>query len=83
MNHTRFMELALCRAVPDLCLGTLKPSRLGNLYKRLQKEVDKDLARLPRPSQADIRQICRKIEKFGLATGWLGETRHVGTLLSF
>lgn len=81
--HKRLTELALVRAVPDLTLGTLKPSRLRNLYARLQREVDKDLAKIPRVSQHEIRGIGRRIEKFGRATGWLGEQRHVGTLLSF
>jgi len=80
---SRFMELALCRAVPDLTLGTIKPSRLLNLYTRLQKEVDRDLARLPRPSWTDIRHIERRIMEFGKTTGWLNKQRHVGTLLSF
>lgn len=81
--NTRLTELALVRAVPDLTLGTLPPSRLGGLYARLQKEVDKDLSRMPKVSQQEIREIGKRIEKFGLATGWLGEERHVGTLLSF
>ena len=83
MKHTKFMELALCRAVPDLTAGTPKQSRLANLYNRLQKEVDKDLARLHPPSGAAIRQVERQIIEFGRVTGWLNKQRHIGTLLSF
>lgn len=81
--HERMMELALVRAVPDLVIGDMKPSRLKGLYGRLQREVDRDLARLPRPSQSEIRQIACRVNEFGKATGWLGQQRHVSTLLSF
>lgn len=81
--HERMTELALVRAIPDLTLGTLPPSRLKNLYARLQKEVDKDLAKISRPSQSEIYQIANRVNKFGKDTGWLGQERHVGTLLSF
>ncbi|NCC53852.1 MAG: hypothetical protein EOM20_21970 [Spartobacteria bacterium] len=81
--NKRMMELALVRAIPDLTIGELKPSRLKGLYERLQREVDQDLARLPRPSQSEIYRIADRVNEFGRATGWLGQQRHVSTLLSF
>ena len=76
-------ELALIRAIPDLTIGDLKPSRKKGLFLRLQREVEKDLALLPIPSQYDLDSIWDNIELFGKKTGWLNETRHVGTLFSF
>ena len=81
--YTRLMELALVRAVPDQHVNGMKPCRLRGLYQRLVKEVDKDLVKQPRPSDSDIRQIAKKIERFGEETGWLNENRHVGTIFSF
>ncbi len=81
--HERMMELALVRAIPELTVGKLKHSRLNGLYTRLQKEVDKDLARLPRPTKSEIYRIADRVNGFGKDTGWLGQQRHVSTLLSF
>jgi hypothetical protein len=81
--HERLMELALVRAVPDQHIEHMRPCRLRGLYERLIKAVDRDLARMPRPTDADIIKIGRRIERFGMDTGWLNETRHTGTLMSF
>jgi len=59
------------------------PSKLRGLYKQLIKAIDKDIVKLPRPSESDIQQIARHIERFGLDTGWLHESKHVGTMFSF
>ena len=82
MNE-RITELALVRAIPDQHMDKMRNSRLKGLYKKLLREVDRDISMLPRPSDADMRKIGRRIERFGMDTGWLGETRHTGTLLSF
>ena len=79
----RFLELALVRAIPDLTIGKPKPSRMKGLYARLQKEVDRDLSRLFPPTRAHILEAAFRINAFALATGWLNQQRHVGTLLSF
>jgi len=81
--HERLMELALVRAVPDQHAPHMKPCRLRGLYERLIRDVDRDLAKLPRPTDAEIRKIGRRIERFGMDTGWLGQERHTGTILSF
>jgi hypothetical protein len=82
-KHERLTELALIRAIPGMIKGNLKPSRTKNLYERLIKEVDKDLASLPRPTDSEIFEIGKRIEKFGQITGWLNNEKHIGTLLSF
>ncbi len=76
-------ELALIRAIPDLTIGELKPSRIKGLFLRLQKYVDKDLQRLPCPSQKDLDGIWDIVETFGHQTGWLQQKKHTGTLISF
>jgi hypothetical protein len=76
-------ELALIRAIPDLTIGELKPSRVKGLFLRLQKHVDKDLQRLPRPSEKDLDDIWNIVETFGQQTGWLQQKKHTGTLISF
>jgi len=81
--HERLTELALVRAIPGMIKGELKPSRMLGLYKRLIKVVDKELARLPRPTDAEIVKIGKRIERFGEETGWLNNEKHIGTLLSF
>jgi len=81
--HERLMELALVRAVPDQHIEHMRPCRLRGLYERLIKAVDRDLARMPRPTDADIIKIGRRIERFGMDTGWLDQERHTGTLMSF
>lgn len=84
MNNLRHLsELALIRAIPDLTMGTLKPSRKKALFIQLQKAVDKDLRKFPRVSESDLNKIWEIVQEFGRQTGWLNETRHVGTLFSF
>jgi hypothetical protein len=76
-------ELALIRAVPDLTLGELKPSRTAGLVTNLQKAVDKDLRYLPRINDTQIADIESIIKSFLLDIGWLDQKRHTGTYLSF
>ena len=84
MNNLRFItELALIRAIPDLTIGTLKPSKTLGLFKRLQKNVDKDLRLLPVPTESDKDRIWERVQEFGQVTGWLGQKKHTGTLVSF
>ena len=82
-NLRHITELALIRAIHDLTIGDLKPSRKKSLFIKLQKEVDKDLAKLPKPSEDDIDKIWETVEVFGKKTGWLNQARHIGTLFSF
>ncbi len=76
-------ELALIRAIPDLTIGKLKPSRNKSLFLQLQKSVDKDLRKFPRQSKPGLDRIWNTVQEFGRQTGWLNETRHIGTLFSF
>ena len=76
-------ELALIRAIPDLTIGTLKPSRKKALFLQLQKAVDKDLRKFPPQSEANLDKVWRIVQEFGKQTGWLNQTRHIGTLFSF
>lgn len=82
-NIRHLTELSLIRAIPDLSMGDLKPCRKRALFIRLQKAVDKDLRKFPHVSQEELDQIWSKVEEFGKLTGWLNQTRHVGTLFSF
>ena len=83
MKIRHLTELALIRAIPDLTMGDLKPCRKRALFIRLQKAVDRDLRKFPHVSQDELDQIWAKVEQFGKLTGWLNQTRHVGTLFSF
>lgn len=76
-------ELALIRSIPDLTLGTLKPSRKKSLFLRLQAAVDKDLRNFLGVTEKHIDEARILIEEFGRQTGWLNTTKHVGTLFSF
>ena len=84
MNNLRFItELALIRAIPDLTIGDLKPSRLKGLFLKLQKNVDKDLAKTRGLTKDDLDAIWERVQEFGQATGWLEQKKHTGTLVSF
>jgi len=82
-QYRKLSELALIRSIPDMTIGTLKPSRKKGLFLRMQKAVDKDIRDLPKPSDDDLSKIWETIEEFGRQTGWLNQTRHIGTLFSF
>ena len=82
MNHERLMELALVLSVPDQNIDSMRPSRLRGKYMQLRDVIYKDLLKTVNPAPADIDKIWKKIDRFGRETGWLHETRHVGTIFS-
>ena len=81
-NLKKLAELALIRAIPDLTIGKLKPSRTKGLFTKLQKYVDKDLIKI-NVTQDTINKLEVIINKFGDSTGWFKQTKHTGTLVSF
>ena len=84
MNPTtrKTAELTLIRATYNFS-GPIKPSRKKGLFEKLQKFVDKDLEKLTRIPDAEVRKAEAAIREFGNQTGWLDNPKHVGTLLSF
>lgn len=75
-------ELALIRAIPDLLTSDLKPGRLKNQYKRLQKEADKTLSQVTITPNEHI-LVGDMIGLFRERSGWGKGVRNVGTIISF
>ena len=75
--------LALCRALPDITRG-VKQGRLSNLYRRLTREVDRELLGMRVFNPNAIRLIGDTIDDFQEASGWVdGSRRHIATYVNF
>lgn len=82
-NRLKHMaELYLIYAVP-VVTNAKEHSRLSGLQKRLQKRVLKTLDTLPNHSEEDADLIINVIKQWGKETGWLDNSKHIGTLASF
>lgn len=76
-------ELALIRAIPDMILGRIPKGRISNIYKKLQKYVDKILCTFPQVSALDKMDIQERIFSFGRSADWERREVDITTLLSF
>lgn len=76
-------ELALIRAIPDMLHGKIPKGRISNIYKRLQKYVDKILATFPQVTSLDKIDIGHKIHTFGQKADWERRRVDITVLLSF
>lgn len=75
-------ELSLVRALPDMLVKMCKPGRLNNLYRKLQREVNRELPAV-KYTRAELSVLNDTIERFADATGWNGKERHALTYVSF
>lgn len=76
-------EIALIRAIPELTINEVKPSRTKSLFIKLQKACDYDLRKMKNPSKKDINNVRIIMEKFKKLSGWGKNQRHTATLISF
>ena len=77
-RHTA--ELALIYSIPEICAPT---GRLKSLLQSAQKIAARELGNLPRLTDEDLHAILDRIYAWGKQTGWLGNDKHVSTLISF
>lgn len=76
-------ELALIRAIPDMLHGKIPKGRISNIYKKLQKYVDKILVTFPQVTNLDKLDIGHKIHTFGQKADWEKHQVDIAVLLSF
>jgi len=78
-------ELSLVRALPDMILDRKKinKSRLGNIYKRLQKYTDNIISTFPIVGTLDRGKVHERIWNFATVSGWEKKEHDVIKLLSF
>jgi hypothetical protein len=79
----KYAELALVMAIPTFVIDDLKPSRQKGLFQKLEKVAHKETKKLFRIPPDQMREIQGKIYQFGQDSGWWGDVKHVGTMLSF
>lgn len=82
-DQKHMTELALIRSIPDLIVGGLKRGRLKGLMTKLQKAVDVDLCKMPKPTSLDLKSIEAVLDTFGDISGWNKKGHHTGTLVCF
>ena len=80
----RIADLALVRAVPDMILGmnSVPNGRMRGLLERLQRAVDKELARGPALADGQIKAIGEKMFAFGQVTGWERKEKNMLTIIN-
>lgn len=84
-EHIRLLaELGFIRAVHDMLVVDLKPSRLKGLLKRLQKQVDKEFLQSKiYVTDEDLSDVMEVIEEFNKLTKWGGKRRSIATIINF
>lgn len=78
-KHKKIAALGLCRALPDL--ARIPKGRLENLFKKLVREVDKNLAN--NLYNWELVVIRERLDKFRDASGWGKKERHICTYVTF
>jgi len=74
-------ELALCITLEKSVLN-LKKGRLKNLLRRLSKESEKQIRKLPAPSTSAMEEIRVALDKFAESTGWSKKQKHLQTYVA-
>ena len=83
LMNKHYAELTLLWGTPLFIKGTVKPGRLQNLFKTLQKETEQDLHRMIGTTNKDWMETANKLEAFMHSTGWYNKSKHIMTFLSF
>jgi len=81
--NKKLIELALIRAIPALVIEKVPNGRLKGLYKKLILEVDRQIRYSVMPNSKELFTIGKRLELFGLMTGWSGRPKQVSTMVSF
>lgn len=74
-------ELALVKGI--VLVSNPRPGRMRGLIKRLGREVDRELMRLPVIPKERFERVAAKLQEWERESGWAGKGKHICTYASF
>lgn len=80
-SYIKNAELAVVISLYDVTKG-LKPGRLKNLLKQLQKEGKKEIHKIKEPDKTGMDQIKSALDEFEKTSGWGRSEKHLQTYVN-